>query len=414
MNRRDFCQSAFKLGLFSVASSLLPWRSFAATSPSGKPQFFILLRQFGGWDTTLSMDPWTASVRPDEQDLFLEYRPEELLKFNNSFVGPALKPLQDYFNNMTIVNGIFMTANDGGHDSASLYAMTGNGQGDLGVLPLELEGRLFRSEFGTMATSAPYQGNRNQTIWDVNEVVNRGSVGDAELLMDFGDKQTELSQARKAILSNGARIQLFNKYLKAYGANNYTQAQAISAGFRSGLSSSAFIEVGSGALDTHSGHERAHLESLTKNFDDTKTLLDTLKKSPGVGANLSVDESTTLLDQTTIMMVSEFTRTPALNGSKGKDHNPQANSAIIIGPGFKGGMIGASTVVTRAQAKSGTAYLAGLPLDLTTQQAVRRRDNSFILRPDNVVATVAKSMGLEPALISKGLGSAKVLSSILK
>lgn len=415
MNRRDFCQSAFKLGLFSVASSLLPWRSFAATATSGKPQFFILIRYFGGWDTTLSMDPWTAAVRPNEKDLFLEYRPEELLAFSNgTLVGPALKPLQAYFNRMTIFNGVFMTATDGGHDSAALYGMTGNGQGELGVLPLELEGRLFKSEFGTMATSSPFQGNRNQAIWDLNEIVREGTVGGAELLLDFGDKQTDLSQARKAILSNGNRIQQFNKIMASYGSSNYTTAQGIAAGFRSGLSSSVFLEQTVGNLDTHSGHEKEHLKTLSETFEKTKELLDTLKSSPGVAANLAVDESTTLLDQTTIMIVSEFTRTPALNGSNGKDHNPQANSSIVIGPGFKNGIIGASTVVTRAQAKAGTAYLAGLPLDLTTQQAVRRRENSFIMRPDNVVATVAKSMGLDPAVISKGLGSAKVLTSVLK
>jgi hypothetical protein len=411
MNRRDFCQKAFNLGLFSVASSILPWRSFATTSSTGKPQFFILIRIFGGWDTSLSMEPWTTSVRPDEKDFFLEYRPEELLAFKNSFVGPAMKPLQDYFNRMTLFNGIYMTANDGGHDSAALYAMTGNGQGELGVLPLELEGRLYKSEFGTLSNTSPYSGQQSKAIWDIESLVRNGSIGGAELLFEMDDRATELSQARKAILTNSARIQAFNQLMQQSVEKN--ESTVISAAFRSGLSSAAFLENFTN-LDTHSSHEKRHLKLLGENFIYVKTFLDTLKNSPGVGANETVDESTTLLDQTTVMVVSEFTRTPALNGSKGKDHNPQANSAIVIGPGFKNEIIGASNLVTRAQAKSGTPYLAGLPLDLTTQQPVRRREDTFIMRPDNVVATVAKSMGLDPGAISKGLGSAKILTSVLK
>lgn len=114
------------------------------------------------------------------------------------------------------------------------------------------------------------------------------------------------------------------------------------------------------------------------------------------------------------MVISEFTRTPALNASRGKDHNPQCNSVLLFSPQMKNMKIGASTVVTRAKSKYGTPYLAGLPLDLATEQAVRHRENSFILRPENVVATVLKSMNVDPSSISRGLGSARVLSSIIK
>jgi hypothetical protein len=412
MNRREFCHTALKLGLFSAASSLFPWRSFAAELQGAKPQFFILVRVDGGWDTSLSMEPWTTAVRPDEKDFFLEYRPEELLAFGNSFVGPALKPLQDHFNRMTLFNGVFMTATDGGHESAGLYAMTGNGQGDLAILPLELDGRAYKSQFGTLADKSPYAGQTSKAVWDLKGIVSNGSIGGAELLFDMGDRATELSNARGAILGNTKRLALFDAYLKQ--TPQRTESSVIAAAFRAGLTSSAFLGASGENLDTHSSHEKTHLTELTKTFDGVKTLLDTLRNSPGVDADGNVVETNTLLDQTTIMIVSEFTRTPALNGSKGKDHNPQSNSAIVIGPGFKNEIIGASNLVTRAQSKTGTPYLAGLPLDLTTQQAVRRREDSFIMRPDNVVATVAKSMGLDPGVISKGLGSARILTSVLK
>jgi hypothetical protein len=413
MNRRDFCKTALNLGLYSVASSLLPWRAFADVSTqSSKPQFFILMRFEGGWDTSLASNPWIAAARPNEKDFFLEYRQDELLRFQNSFAGPALQPLQNYFDRMTLVNGIFMSANDGGHDSSALYASSGNGQGGLGILPLELEGRVFNSPFGTLADTPPYAGRQAKAVWDMKNAVSTGPLQGSDLLFDFDTQGTELSRARKAILSNVERIALFNKALSE--DEKITSATVISAAFRAGLSSSVYLQSFEGQLDTHSNHRGSHLKTLSSHFTEVKNILDKLQRSPGVDQNGGVVESNTLLDQTTVMIVSEFTRTPALNTSQGKDHNPQANSTIVIGPGMKPGSFGDTTLVTDAQSVTGKGYLAGLPWDRNTQQVVQRRENSMIIRPENVVATVAKSMGADISAISKDLAAANILTSILK
>lgn len=412
MKRRDFLKAAAQMGLFSIATSALPWRAFAQAAPDAKPQFFILIDVPGGWDTSLSTDPWTKETRLDEKDYFIEYRHDEIIPFNNSFVGPALLPLKNYFDRMTILNGIFMTSNDGGHPSASLYITSGNGQGQLGVLPLELEGKLFNSPFGTLSDTAIYAGGKNKTVWDINDVVRTGTIGGAELLVDFNDRSTDLSQARKAILQNSSRIEVFNNVMASSTEKN--EAAALIAAFRSGLSSSGFLSTNVFNLDTHSGHRNTHLTGLTESFAEIAKVIDALKNSPGVDSQTNVIESNTLLDQTTIMITSEFARTPALNGSGGKDHNPQNNSTILISPKMRAGTFGSSRVVERKHAASGTPYLAGLPWDLKTQQVVNTRQNSFIVRPENAVATVLTSLAVDPAAISKGLGSAEVLTSLFK
>jgi uncharacterized protein (DUF1501 family) len=44
-----------------------------------------------------------------------------------------------------------------------------------------------------------------------------------------------------------------------------------------------------------------------------------------------------LLDSTTILWMGEFGRTPAINGSAGRDHFPAAWSCVLAGGGIAGG-----------------------------------------------------------------------------
>lgn len=412
MKRRELLQAGLKLGLFAVGSSLVPLRGFADMLSGERPQFCIYIRVGAGWDTSLATDPWKLEARPEEKDFFIEYRQDELISFQNSLVGPAMAPLKKFFDRLCIINGVYMSATDGGHDSAALYAASGNGQGGLGLIPLELEGRLFSSPFGTLANHSPYMGSQAKGVWDLRNIVQAKQIADVTMLLDNDDKETEISRARKAILNNSSRIDLFNKV--AAKSSSFTEAEAISAAFCSGLTHSACLELNESNLDTHSAHPRTHLAALTSVFAKINSLLESLHSTPGVDARGAVLETSTLLDQTTLLIGSEFTRTPALNGSSGKDHNPQCNSAILIGPGVKAGVVGASTLVTRAQSKAGMSYLSGLPLDSESLEPVRRREGSFILRPESVMSTLIKSMGGNPAVISRGLGAAPVLKNALR
>lgn len=410
MNRRHFCKSAVNLGIFSAASSLFSWPVLSWAQNNDTPQFMVFIAINGGWDTSLSLDPWTAAVRPSEKDFFIEYRTDELLPFGNSFVGPAMKPLQPFFANMTVVNGMFVTANDGGHDSASIYMSTGNGQGHLGVLPLELEGLVYSSPFGTLANTSVFNGGKNKNIWDLVNLANSSLTG-ADALIDFGDKETEFSKARRALISHSDKINRYNEIFKSFSDNK--EIAAIVSAFRSGLSQTSFLSVNKG-LDTHAGHPGTHANLLTESFSEVAKVIAALKSNPGVSADLRDDTTRTLLDQTTVVVTSEFTRTPALNGSQGKDHNPQCNSALIFSPKMKSTIIGGSTLVTRSQSKSGTPYLAGLPLNNNTLMPSLERKDSFILRPENLMATVATSLGVNPGAISQDLAKAQILTNVLK
>ncbi|QDV72059.1 hypothetical protein K2D_01790 [Planctomycetes bacterium K2D] len=86
-----------------------------------------------------------------------------------------------------------------------------------------------------------------------------------------------------------------------------------------------FVEVDFGGWDLH---------------DDCFTRLD--EKLPqldqGMSALVSDLEERGLLDQTVILWMGEFGRTPRINGDAGRDHYARAWSAVVGGGGLKGGL----------------------------------------------------------------------------
>src|SRR5207302_2953734 len=85
-----------------------------------------------------------------------------------------------------------------------------------------------------------------------------------------------------------------------------------------------FVEVTLDGWDTHAN-----------NFDQVKTLCGTL--DPAWSTLMADLKERGLLDTTTIVWMGEFGRTPKINPQKGRDHFPNAWSAVIAGGGVKGG-----------------------------------------------------------------------------
>jgi hypothetical protein len=115
----------------------------------------------------------------------------------------------------------------------------------------------------------------------------------------------------------------------AYGRNKFGQGCLLAR--RLVEHGVPFIEVvlggdNSNGWDTHSNNfER--VRELSQVLDaGWATLLDDLQKRG-------------LLDRTLLVWMGEFGRTPTINGDKGRDHFPQAWSAVLGGGGIKGGQV---------------------------------------------------------------------------
>ena len=110
-----------------------------------------------------------------------------------------------------------------------------------------------------------------------------------------------------------------------YGENNFGQGcllarRLVETGVR-------FVEVQLGGWDMHNGV-----------FDGMATRGATLDQ--GLSALLSDLERTGKIDDTMVVVASEFGRTPEVKaGRVGRDHHPTAFSAMLAGGGIKGGTV---------------------------------------------------------------------------
>ena len=120
------------------------------------------------------------------------------------------------------------------------------------------------------------------------------------------------------------------------------------------------VEVTLGGWDTHNN-----------NFLSAPEKAEILDQ--GVSALLADLERRGLLEQTLVVIATEFGRTPKINQNEGRDHYPKAFSCMLAGGGVKGGYVHGKTsaggeVVEENPVKipdfnSTIAYALGLPLD---------------------------------------------------
>jgi hypothetical protein len=121
-----------------------------------------------------------------------------------------------------------------------------------------------------------------------------------------------------------------------------------------------FVEVALGGWDTHNA-----------NFVRVPELCDVLDKA--LATLISDLNSRGLLEDTLVVLTSEFGRTPDINQNVGRDHYPKAFSAVMFGGGVKGGYVygrtdkeGREVVENKVKIQdlnASIAYALGLPLD---------------------------------------------------
>lgn len=86
-----------------------------------------------------------------------------------------------------------------------------------------------------------------------------------------------------------------------------------------------YVEVMSGGWDTHN-----------ENFDRLETLVPAIDQ--GLSALLADLDARGLLEDTMVVLASEFGRSPDIDEDNGRNHYPKAFSALLAGGGVKGGM----------------------------------------------------------------------------
>ena len=156
------------------------------------------------------------------------------------------------------------------------------------------------------------------------------------------------------------------KLHEAYGGDNFGQGcllarRLVEHGVR-------FVEVSLGGWDTHN-----------ENFVRVPERCNTLDQA--LGALLGDLEQRGMLNDTLVVLTSEFGRTPHINGNNGRDHYPKAFSSVMWGGGVRGGQVYGKTDkgIEVTENKIGPAdfnatigYALGLPLDTVIYSPSKR------------------------------------------
>jgi hypothetical protein len=99
-----------------------------------------------------------------------------------------------------------------------------------------------------------------------------------------------------------------------------------------------FVEVSLGGWDTH-----------RDNFEAVKARCGIL--DPGMAALLKDLDSRGMLEETMVIWMGDFGRTPKINANAGRDHFPRAWSVVLAGGGVKGGQVIGATDATGMEVK---------------------------------------------------------------
>lgn len=130
-----------------------------------------------------------------------------------------------------------------------------------------------------------------------------------------------------------------------------------------------FVEVSFGSWDTHN----ANFTRVPELCDELDTAMSTL---------LADLESRGLLQETLVVLATEFGRTPEINANDGRDHHPAAFSCVMAGGGIRGGQVYGATdekgarvienAVNVPDINATIGYGLGLPLDQVLYSRTKR------------------------------------------
>lgn len=369
MNRRDLLSYAGAAGALGALSLVSRPRAAAAAPAAGAPRRLVVVLAQGGWDTTWVLDP---KVQSATVDVPVGAR----RRFGNLDVfADASRPSVNAFftkhaPSTAIVRGISvasvshmecvkrMATGTRNETSPDIGAIVAHDRGNELPLPYLILGDTAFA--GQYAASAGRVGATNQII---------ALLDPAQAYQTGGKAPLTTTPAEDALLARYANATA-NRVKATRGATGYNKrrvddfVESIERGKRLGAVRAGFgargrtltldsqVDLALDALeqdisqtvmlstrlawDTHTDiTDQAGFHETT--FAGLTQLLDGLAARPGRAAG------TKMLDDTVVVCMSEFSRTPKLNANGGKDHWP-VTSAMVMGAGIHGGKAyGAST-----------------------------------------------------------------------
>ena len=412
-NRRGFLtRAALAGGALVLPSGAL----FSACAPSDlvrrTDHYFVFYFMMGGWDLMLSTE-----TPPSKGDtVWVPYDNDDVIEAGKHKFGPAFKPLLPYAGKMAVLRGLFVDALN--HPQARIRMCTGKFKppGPRPTAPSiqsilaekigmkyeipNLSGDALRpSTFRGDGQDERLEPMRVASIDQLKSLVGwKGDVAkyrnDVEAALRKKDAMTA-AQYQGVPLAHDfetyaelARATLDSDYRKRVGGMGMDLPSLDRTSKNSRLAVEAIrndlapvITVGSGEFDSHTKSQYStHATAVSRGIKSVAEIADGLEATP-------MPNGKTLLDHTTIVVSSEFSRAPNKNELGGK-HHWSANSMILIGKGCKRSTDGGPTVV--GECDDG---LNAMPINPSNGS---KKHHTEILEMTHALASVLAIAGIDP------------------
>ncbi|MCO5142592.1 MAG: DUF1501 domain-containing protein [Oligoflexia bacterium] len=451
INRRGFLKSS----LLTATTMMLPMPllSFAKFTEED-PHFFLFVNIFGGADPSYLFDARPLSMTSAGK--IQNYLGEESLPFVGSngtatLMNPIVKNLASYKNYFSVVNGVLMANGFEGHDQNFYYLHTGSPFGGDSFIPHLSKASLTHQpgSLDAIESGPGFLGFSNgeeivpldaENLKVLKEKFKSDQgIGDDPELDAFLHSRMQVNAEGRGKFSEASRLlelghkkefELKSKIMNLSvpdGARNEDEAfiRHCAQIFRQKIARSAVVNI-NGLFDTHAGILAKEQPTLyQKTSIRLEHILQALIDTP-------YDDQRSLMDVTTFMITSEFSRTMRQPGfsmeETGTDHNPLNNSVLVGGKKIKAGqVIGASDfastneVLSLAHKKFDEGFLKvmGRPFDFSTMKPRKDLPQEFhakdYLSINSIVNTIYSLFDVQNdhyRLIARNEPIAPVLTSL--
>lgn len=374
VSRRGFLsRTALSAGALVLPSGLLSLMGGGCASSGRRTNhYFVFYFMVGGWDLMMTTDP----VRKD--GFMVPFDEEDVVMAGDMKFGPAMKPILPFINRTAILKGISIDALN--HPQARFRMVTGKFKppgnmvvapsvqtliaqhlgggyempnlssdalrpatfrGDIPVLDLE---PVRVSSIDQLRGLTSLKGDVSKSRRDIEEALRARdalttkrwaqSSSSSTLPKDF--EEFANIERRLAASDYGERVKRATSIVDdakaaAGGDKGSKQVRLAVEAVKQDLA--PVVTVGSGEFDAHSRSEYAtHPAAVMRGMQAVADIAKGLEA-------VSVGGGRTLFDMTTIVVTSEFSRTPSKNELGGKHHFP-TNSILFLGKGVKRGKAG--------------------------------------------------------------------------
>lgn len=369
-------------------------------------RFFLMIDAGGGWDPTMVCDPKGG-------DINRQFMPSAIRSAGNIPYAPITYPdgytnqrfFEKYYQRLLVLNGIDMQTNN--HDSGNRFTWSGhledgypplaaiiaaslapgrplgflsNGgyENTMGLVPLarlpsvDTIGRIaYPNRTDPAMEQARYLSEASYLRIQRYQRERTVAMADASTLLAYENSMRQLVATR----SGSNLLERLMTYLPnndALGrATNpiLRQGMVALAAYQAGVTAAANLAVG--GFDTHGNHDTSQGTALSRLLQGVDQLMDRV-------------EMLGLSDRVTVLVGSDFGRTPNYNAQMGKDHW-SVTSMLLMGAGVRGNrVIGATNEAQRAR---------GLDFaTLAVSDASTRR-----LNPKSIHTSLRRLAGVETA-----------------